>query len=61
MLSNRILVPGMNEAAFILMEGLATAEDIDKAMRLGAGWPMGPFTLADMVGLDIALDCPRSL
>ena len=53
---NRILVPGMNEAAFILMEGLATAEDIDKAMRLGAGWPMGPFTLADMVGLDIALE-----
>lgn len=53
---NRILVPGMNEAAFILMECLATAEDIDKAMRLGAGWPMGPFTLADMVGLDVALE-----
>lgn len=53
---NRILIPGMNEAAFILMEGLATIEDIDKAMKLGAGWPMGPFTLADMVGLDIALE-----
>lgn len=52
---NRILIPGMNEAAFILHEGLATVEDIDKAMKLGAGWPMGPFTLADMVGLDIAL------
>ncbi|MDO4540075.1 MAG: 3-hydroxyacyl-CoA dehydrogenase NAD-binding domain-containing protein [Syntrophomonadaceae bacterium] len=51
---NRILTPGMNEAAFILYEGLASAEDIDKAMKLGAGWPMGPFTLADMVGLDIA-------
>ncbi|MDD3894866.1 MAG: 3-hydroxyacyl-CoA dehydrogenase NAD-binding domain-containing protein, partial [Syntrophomonadaceae bacterium] len=46
---NRILIPGMNEAAFILMEGLATVEDIDKAMKLGAGWPMGPFTLCDMV------------
>ncbi|MBP1761213.1 MAG: 3-hydroxyacyl-CoA dehydrogenase [Firmicutes bacterium] len=53
---NRILIPGMNEAAFILYEGLATAEDIDKAMKLGAGWPMGPFTLADMVGIDIALE-----
>lgn len=53
---NRILIPGMNEAAFILMEGLATVEDIDKAMRLGAGWPMGPFTLCDMVGLDVGLE-----
>jgi 3-hydroxybutyryl-CoA dehydrogenase len=52
---NRILVPGMNEAAFIYNEGLATVEDIDKAMKLGAGWPMGPFTLCDMVGNDIAL------
>lgn len=53
---NRILIPGMNEAAFILMEGLATVEDIDKAMKLGAGWPMGPFALCDMVGIDIALE-----
>lgn len=53
---NRILIPGMNEAAFILYEGLATAEDIDKAMKLGAGWPMGPFTLCDMVGIDIGLE-----
>lgn len=53
---NRILIPGLNEAAFILMEGLASVKDIDTAMRLGAGWPMGPFTLADMVGLDIALE-----
>lgn len=52
---NRILCPGLNEACFILYEGLATPEDIDKAMKLGAGWPMGPFALADMVGLDIAL------
>lgn len=53
---NRILIPGMNEAAFILMEGLATVEDIDTAMKLGAGWPMGPFTLCDMVGIDISLE-----
>lgn len=53
---NRILIPGMNEAAFIFMEGLASMEDIDKAMKLGAGWPMGPFTLCDMVGIDIGLE-----
>lgn len=53
---NRILIPGMNEAVFILMEELASPKDIDTAMKLGAGWPMGPFTLADMVGLDIALE-----
>jgi len=58
---NRILIPGMNEAAFILYEGLATVEDIDKAMKLGAGWPMGPFTLADMVGVDIALTVCNTL
>jgi len=52
---NRILLPGMNEAAFIYYEGLASIEDIDKAMKMGAGWPMGPFTLCDMVGIDIAL------
>jgi 3-hydroxybutyryl-CoA dehydrogenase len=52
---NRILTPGMNEASFIFQEGLASVKDIDTAMRLGAGWPMGPFTLCDMVGLDIAL------
>lgn len=52
---NRILLPGMNEAAFILYEGLAAAEDIDTAMKLGAGWPMGPLTLCDLVGVDIAL------
>ncbi|MGE5421818.1 MAG: 3-hydroxyacyl-CoA dehydrogenase family protein [Ignavibacteriales bacterium] len=53
---NRILIPGLNEAAFILMEDLASPADIDTAMKLGAGWPMGPLTLADMVGLDIALE-----
>ncbi|MGS0765721.1 3-hydroxyacyl-CoA dehydrogenase family protein [Syntrophomonas curvata] len=52
---NRILLPGMNEAAFILYEGLASVEDIDNAMKMGAGWPMGPLTLCDLVGVDIAL------
>lgn len=53
---NRILSPGMNEAAFIYHEGLASVEDIDMAMKLGAGWPMGPLALCDMVGVDIALE-----
>lgn len=53
---NRILIPAMNEACFIVQEGLASPKDIDTAMRLGAGWPMGPFTLADMVGLDTGLE-----
>lgn len=52
---NRILLPGMNEAAFIAYEGLASPADIDTAMKLGAGWPMGPLTLCDLVGVDIAL------
>ncbi len=58
---NRILVPGLNEAAFIAFEGLATVEDIDKAMKLGAGWPMGPLTLTDLVGADIALEVCKVL
>ncbi len=53
---NRILIPAINEACFIIMEGLATVKDIDIAMRLGAGWPMGPFALADLVGLDTGLE-----
>jgi 3-hydroxybutyryl-CoA dehydrogenase len=52
---NRMLVPMINEAAFILYEGLATAEDIDAAMKLGAAHPMGPLALADMIGLDVCL------
>ncbi len=53
---NRILVPMMNEAALILDEGGASAKDIDQAMKLGAGMPMGPIELSDMVGLDIVKD-----
>ncbi len=53
---NRVLVPAMNEAFNLLMEGVASAEDIDKAMKLGTNWPMGPLELADYTGLDIGLD-----
>lgn len=60
-LVNRILVPVMNEAAFMLDEGVAKAEDIDRAMKTGAGFPMGPLELADMVGLDITYDVANIL
>jgi len=52
---NRILVPYINEAAMVFQEGIASAEEIDKAMKLGAGMPMGPLALADLVGIDIVL------
>ena len=52
---NRILVPMINEAVGILAEGLASPQDIDAAMKLGANHPMGPLTLADMIGLDVCL------
>ncbi len=52
---NRILCPMINEAAFVLMEGVASAEDIDKGMVLGANHPIGPLALADLVGLDVLL------
>jgi len=53
---NRLLVPMMNEAFNLLMEGVASPEDIDKAMKLGTNMPMGPLELADYTGLDIGLD-----
>ncbi len=53
---NRLLVPMMNEAFNLLMEGVASAQDIDKAMKLGTNMPMGPFELVDYTGLDIGLD-----
>ena len=52
---NRILVPMINEAVWALHDGVATKEDIDKGMKLGCNHPMGPFELADFVGLDTAL------
>jgi 3-hydroxybutyryl-CoA dehydrogenase len=50
---NRILGRAFTEAFLIYEEGIASARDIDKAMKTGAGWPMGPLELADMVGLDV--------
>jgi 3-hydroxybutyryl-CoA dehydrogenase len=52
---NRILIPMINEAFFVLAEGLATAEDIDAGMKLGCNQPIGPLALADMIGLDVCL------
>ncbi|HJV73845.1 MAG TPA: 3-hydroxyacyl-CoA dehydrogenase family protein, partial [Noviherbaspirillum sp.] len=52
---NRILVPMINEAIFVLQEGLATPEDIDAGMKLGCNHPIGPLALADLVGLDTLL------
>ena len=53
---NRILLPMINESIFALDEDMATAEDIDKAMKLGANHPMGPLALADLIGLDVTLE-----
>lgn len=52
---NRILVPMINEAFFLLYEGVATAEEIDAGMKLGANQPIGPLALADLIGLDVCL------
>ena len=53
--SNRILMPMINEAAFTLMEGVASAESIDQIMKLGMGHPMGPLKLADLIGIDVCV------
>jgi len=55
-ISNRILMPMINEAVYCLMEGVATKEAIDEVMKLGMAHPMGPLTLADLIGLDVCLD-----
>ena len=59
--ANRIIVPMINEAAYALYEGLATAEGIDEIMKLGAAHPMGPLKLADLVGLDVCLSVIKVL
>jgi 3-hydroxyacyl-CoA dehydrogenase len=51
----RVLVPALNEAMYLVWEGIAEPEDIDKAIKLGLNWPMGPFTLLDYLGLDTIL------
>ena len=58
---NRLLVPYMNDAIHALSEGVASAEDIDRAMKLGANMPIGPLALGDLVGLDVALAAAESL
>jgi 3-hydroxybutyryl-CoA dehydrogenase len=58
---NRLLIPMLNEAMYALMEGVASAEDIDTSMKYGAGHPMGPLALADMIGLDICLKIMETL
>ncbi|NLU50027.1 MAG: 3-hydroxybutyryl-CoA dehydrogenase [Syntrophomonadaceae bacterium] len=58
---NRLLVPMLNEGMYALMEGVANASDIDTSMKLGAGHPMGPLALADMIGLDIVLAVMETL
>jgi 3-hydroxybutyryl-CoA dehydrogenase len=59
--SNRVLMPLINEAAFTVMEGVATAEAIDQVFQLGMAHPMGPLTLADFIGLDVCVDILRVL
>lgn len=54
-IANRILMPYINEAIFVLQEGIASVEDIDSSMKLGTNVPMGPLTLADFIGLDTCL------
>jgi 3-hydroxybutyryl-CoA dehydrogenase len=53
--TTRIIVPLLNEAMHVLMEGVATADDIDEAMKLGFGFNVGPLALADMMGLDVVM------
>jgi len=59
--SNRVLMPLINEAAFAVMEGVATAEAVDQVFKLGMAHPMGPLTLADFIGLDVCVDILRVL
>ena len=58
---NRLLIPMLNEGMYCLMEGVANAADIDTSMKFGAGHPMGPLALADMIGLDICLKIMETL
>jgi 3-hydroxybutyryl-CoA dehydrogenase len=59
--SNRVLMPLLNEAMYAVMEGVATAEAVDNVFKLGMAHPMGPLTLADFIGLDVCLDIMRVL
>jgi 3-hydroxybutyryl-CoA dehydrogenase len=59
--SNRVLMPLINEAIYTVMEGVATPEAVDEVFKLGMAHPMGPLTLADFIGLDVCLDIMRVL
>ncbi len=59
--SNRVLMPMINEAAFCVHEGVGTAENVDAIMRMGMNHPMGPLALADLIGLDVCLDIMETL
>jgi 3-hydroxybutyryl-CoA dehydrogenase len=59
--SNRVLMPLLNEAMYAVMEGVATAPSVDEVFKLGMAHPMGPLTLADFIGLDVCLDIMRVL
>jgi 3-hydroxybutyryl-CoA dehydrogenase len=58
---NRILIPLLNDCIRVIDEAGVTIEDLDKAMRFGAGWPMGPATLTDLIGLDVAVHASEAL
>jgi 3-hydroxybutyryl-CoA dehydrogenase len=58
---NRILIPALNEAMYLVWEGIAEPEDIDKAITLGLNWPMGPLKLLDYLGLDTTLSITEVL
>jgi 3-hydroxybutyryl-CoA dehydrogenase len=58
---NRLLIPMLNEGMYAVMEGVASPEDVDTSMKFGAGHPMGPLALADMIGLDICLKIMETL
>ena len=60
-LANRLLIPMINEAIYLLAEGIANREDIDNSLRLGANHPLGPLALADLIGLDICLQIMETL
>ena len=59
--SNRVLMPMINEAAYCVMEGVAEAQAVDSVMKLGMNHPMGPLELADLIGLDVCLDIMKVL
>lgn len=58
---NRILIPALNEAFYLVWEGIAEKEDVDKAIKLGLNWPMGPLTLVDYLGIDTTLSIAELL